>query len=377
MKTRLWLFLIAFGLIFSACDKDAEFSSNGTSRNIAHLGDDYIFTVDADNDTTSTVLIAGQNQEVGRVEVKLTDNYITVTYRTYPGWFLTETHLHIARDEEELFAQITNRAGNPRIGNFDYGTEEDIFQTSWETEIPITEDGCYVIAAHAVVAGLDAEGGGYVNLDAFAASLPETATIMVKYASGFEKPKAYFPEVIVSEADFLNETWPGWCIQTDAIINQNQAYNNVAVHSSYEDLSELGYDADFLIKLNWILNKKYVDKGYTYGDVAIAIWTLLNGATQFDDANLGDVELFPHRPLNPEYIGEYDAARINEILGEAALIESFTPECGDIIAIVFTHGSQDLIIEYPFPCYQDETAWGQGGLFEGNSWAMFFGVCSN
>jgi hypothetical protein len=379
MKTKIFLMFIAFSLLFYACEKDAEYKFDG--RDIAHLGDDYVFQVDADG-IAVTKLIAGQNQYVGTVEVKMGEETITVTYNTDPGWFLTETHLHIAKDEDELFAQITNRAGNPRIGNFAYGAE-DIFQTKWEividkSEISPGSEGCYAIAAHAVVASLDAEGGVYISLNTFAANLPETATIAIDHPTNNEE--SYF-KVHVSDADFINGTWPGWCIQTGAdILPGPPPTYETEVFSSFETVP--GYEAEILMKINWILNQNFIELNesgtpvyFTYGDLQIAMWTLLHGYDIFNTDVKDELRATSPDPLYPSVIGSWTEEKVNEILTQVKDITEFAPECGDVLAIVFIHNGQDVIIEYPYPCYQDETAWGQGGLFKGNSWAMFFKVC--
>ena len=394
MKTKLWLFLVSFALVYSACQKEAEFSNTlngGSSRDILHLGDDYVFTVD-ENGVAQTDLIAGQNQIVGKVKVELTDDDIIVTYKTNPGWFLTETHLHIAKDEDALFAQITNRAGNPRIGNFDYGTEEDIFQTSWEITIPKeeikppSENGCYAIAAHAVVAGVSEEGG-YFDLNAFALSLPETAAIEVTWPDFVNNPGAvsYFPNVNVTEADFLNGDFPGWCIQADFNIFEDEVYNAL-VYSYNEQVP--GYDAEFLKKVNWIINKKFVENyGYTYADVQIAIWLLRHDIDIYTNENwISDLDGLGGQVMRRAYLGRlgsgYFEDNIKAILeGAASNYEDFVPACWDVIAVVFRtpDNIQDIIVEYPVPCDLvgdgHETAWGQGGLFGGNSWAMYFEIC--
>ncbi len=394
MKTKLWLFLISFALVFSACEKDAEFSDtfSGGGRDIAHLGDNYVFTVDADG-VTETMLIAGQNDTVGTVKVKLTESEIIVTYYTDPGWFLTETHLHIAKNEEILFAQVTNRGGNPRIGNFDYGAE-DISKTSWEIEIPKENispqpedwDGCYVIAAHAVVTGVSEEGG-YFDLNAFALSLPETATIQVTWPDFANNPDAvsYFPNVSLTEADFLNGDFPGWCIQADLNIMEEEY--DASVYSYNEEVP--GYNAEFLKKVNWIINQKFVeDFGYTYADVQIAIWLLRHDIDIFTNDEWTDaLRAIGSTALSRTYVGRlnqgYFEDNIKDILVRAAAnYEDFVPACDDVIAIVFItpFGIQDIIVEYPVPCVPvgdgSETAWGQGCLFtERGSWAMYFKVC--
>lgn len=368
MKTKnLWYFLILMGLAFAACEKDADFRGGppdhaGKGSVIATLDNDNDCVIDVIDGIAETDLIAGQHKKVGTVKVEFENGNIIVTYETLPGWLITETHLHIGEHDKDF---PLNRAGNPMIGLFQFGDDHDfkkvdglkvIYTIPWE-------NGCKYIAAHAVVKGID-----YANdLDAFALLLPETASIKVDNPN--DVLKSYF-NVTVSEGGILDGVWPGWCIELGTSISPGSSYD-ADVFSSYNNS---GYDQEFLMKVNWILNQNFVEHGYTKGDVQIAIWMLLLGETLFDSQALDDTA--PPDPFIT--IGPYDEDRINAILNMVDQDDfEFYPECGGVIAIVFKHNKQDLIIEYPVPCEKgEETAWGQGCRFvERGNWAMYFKVC--
>ena len=378
MKTKLWYYLIMMGLVFAACEEDADFRGGppdhaGKGRVIATLDSEYDCVIPVIDGISQTDLIAGQHKKVGTVKVEFEGDYIIVTYETLPGWKITETHLHIGEDNEDF---PLNKAGNPMIGLFQFGDDHDfkkvdglkvIYTIPWE-------NGCKYIAAHAVVKGVDYTK----DLDAFAMVLPETATVIVnnpKYVK-----KSYF-DVTVSEGGILDGVWPGWCIELNIQISPGTPYK-ADVFSSYKE--KYGYDEEFLMKVNWVLNQGFVKLDgdgkpvyYTKGDVQIAIWLLLWGEYEFNKDVKKRLEETSPNPLNREIIGDYDGDRINKILKEAAMVDKFFPECGDVIAIVFENKSQDLIIEYPVPCKKgEETAWGQGCLFnERGNWAMYFMAC--
>lgn len=328
-----------------------------------------------------TDLIAGQNKVVGTVEVVIEQDEIIVTYQTDEGWYITETHLHITVDYTGF---PLNRPGNPQIGLFEYGDDHDSKEVIGNTVVytidrgeidPLSEFECYYIAAHAVVQGIGDENGT-VDLAAFAQILPETATIKVDHPE--DDITSYF-NVTVTNAGILDGIWPGWCVQTGEGINPGDYYDTY-VYSTYEDLSGYNYNADFLMKLNWIINQKFTEppQGFTYGEVQLAIWSIKLGLDEFDYDALSATE-----PPNPFVtIGDYDPDNVNQILDWANDVEDFVPGCGDVIAVAFIDGShQDLIIEYPVVCkFGKETAWGQGCLFNDNgSWAMWFkvGTCNN
>ncbi len=398
---KLLIILPLIGLFFASCEKEDAFLDDqnlkrgGPPSHANAGGNDSGTTSDnnnANNDFNGeTPLIAGQHYEVGTVKVEFDNGNIIVTYETKDGWFITETHLHISEDENDF---PTNTPGNPMIGLFKYGNDHEfkevdnnkvIYTIPWDAS-------CFYIAAHAVVVNTSEEGD-FINLEAFAASLPETATISIEYP--YSGGPAYFPEVDVTNADFLNGKYLGWCINTDQIILDNENYHGTRVYSSYDEDIPI-YKADFLMKLNWIINENFVGKDageelgkYTYGDVQIAIWTLFHEIVFHEEYTLEDwlkdLRGYGTDPLNPTYIGdkyigpeyEKNRNRIKEILNQADEITDFVPECGGVIAIVLIDDDhQDLIIEYPFPCYQDETAWGQGCRFvERGNWAMYFKVC--
>ncbi|GEM_PF-2342689 len=390
MKTKLFLIIFGVGLLFTACEKDdflldkddnlkrgggppPHANAGGQSRDIATTDPDCILEIT--NGAWETPLIAGQHHEVGTVKVEIENSTMTVTYLTEPGWYLSETHLHVAKSLDDF---PLNPAGNPQIGLFDYG-EENLSRSVAKYEIELDNDSdCYYVAAHAVVKGLG-DSNGTIDLEAFAKLLPETASIEVDHPN--QNTDSYF-KVHISDAGILNGSWPGWCIETDAEIVPGLEPPYVTnVFSSYDDVP--GYEGEFLMKLNWILNQNFVytssngNGDFTYGDVQIAIWTIYNGFDTFDDNAKKYLENTNPNPFSQSVIGTWKRERVNEILNQVRDINEYFPGCGDIIAIVFTHDDQDFVIEYPLACeYGEETAWGQGCLFvERGNWAMYFQVC--
>lgn len=369
MKTKLWLFLIALPLVFTACEQGDDFGF-GPPAGKGIKGGRVVAELKASDCMVNgvTPLIAGQHYEVGKVTVKNDGVNIVVTYETNPGWFITETHLHITKDR---LGFPVNSAGNPMIGIFMFGNEHEFKKVDGNKVIYTIpwEPACYYIAAHAVVSGF-ANIDGKIDLEAFAQLLPETATVAIDHPAN--NTNSYF-NVHVSNAGFLNGKWPGWCIQTGAEIAPGSQYDT-KVYSSYENVP--GYDAGILMKINWILNQRFIGQGYSYGEIQIAMWTLLLGYEEFNNVVQAQLQGTVPNPLVSSVIGPWTAEKVNNILSQVIDITDFIPECGGVIAVVFVHNAQDLIIELPVTCGGNETAWGQGCRFvEQGNWAMYFQVC--
>lgn len=98
-------------------------------------------------------LIAGQNITAGEVCIYNDTSNVIVTYKTYDEWLISETHLWIGTDLEDM---PTTKVGNPKIGNFPY-KEENVNLNISTLIIPYSEigdiscDTTLFIAAHASI----------------------------------------------------------------------------------------------------------------------------------------------------------------------------------------------------------------------------------
>jgi len=112
-------------------------------------------------------LIAGQYINVGQVVVTHDETNVYVLYETIDGWYMTETHLHIARTVED----IPQANGNPIPGLFDYSMIHNPPVQVYEYTVPICSflgggwsDGDeFVITAHAVVQKQITENGLWIE----------------------------------------------------------------------------------------------------------------------------------------------------------------------------------------------------------------------
>ena len=104
-------------------------------------------------DPAVITLYAGQDIDVGTVSVWNDDTTLYVKYETTGDWVMTETHLAVA---EELDDIPQTRKGNPIPGRFEYKMEHDPAVQAFTYAIPLgTWESCdihdLVIAAHAKV----------------------------------------------------------------------------------------------------------------------------------------------------------------------------------------------------------------------------------
>lgn len=106
-------------------------------------------------------LNAGQTIDAGTVTVENDVDNLYVTFTATAPWWLSETHLHVANT---LAGIPTNRKGNPKIGNFEYQVAYDPLVSEYTYTIAKADLGLVdgnnslVVAAHAVVVQLDANG---------------------------------------------------------------------------------------------------------------------------------------------------------------------------------------------------------------------------
>jgi len=110
-------------------------------------------------------LIAGQDEEIGTVTVIEDEGAISVTYTLDEGWHMTESHLHLAEDCDDI---PQTGPGNPKVGQFEYGMPYDpsvqadtivVDRTSgWDAEDTLC------VAAHAAVFK-DTNGDGLYDPD--------------------------------------------------------------------------------------------------------------------------------------------------------------------------------------------------------------------
>ena|SRR3989338_8776292 len=134
---------------------------------------------------------------------------------------------------------------------------------------------------------------------------------------------SYF-DITIQDEGLLNGTYKGWCGDWTTHIEHDVLYS-AKFYSSYAELPEGLVDhPENLDEVNWILNQHFVGKAsptglgvYTYSDVQLAIWSLLD--TFYDDST----------------VGPYSQARVEELASAAVRLGSgFYPKCSQVVGIL-------------------------------------------
>lgn len=216
-------------------------------------------------------------------------------------------------------------------------------------------------ASIAYLGSFASTGSASFNVDTFndeidALGTPETR-VRVTYAQNGDP--SLFPSTEVDldgdgNADF---DLVGWCVDTDHTIHQNQWYC-ADIFSSYAYPDGLDDTvSDNLDVVNWILNQDVIGQPsggfgpYTYGDVQMAIWSLVEDA-------------FSNNGLGP-----WDMNRVQNILTIAGLAVPFDepsvdyfPPCGGVAGVILKPVNCDngndhqiliaqmLVSEFPVVC---------------------------
>jgi predicted heme/steroid binding protein len=112
--------------------------------------------------TVVNTLYAGQNINVGTLNISNDCQNLTVTYEMAGNWTLQETHLEIATSFESI---PMTKSGNPVIGHFTYKNEELPEGSIIDTYvIPVNgKNGTVYIAAHAVVSNQNSDEGAWAS----------------------------------------------------------------------------------------------------------------------------------------------------------------------------------------------------------------------
>jgi hypothetical protein len=303
---------------------------------------------------SEVILYAGQNIDVGTVNVAVVGDNYEITYNiTNDNYCLSQTHLSVVTNKADF--PIT-KTGNPIPGQFEYSESHDCVKTYTYT-VP-TSKGTY-IAAHAVVNCISD-----VETEGFEATLPDEVDVCVT-DKGEGAVDSYF-NITIDPENSLTGDYNAWCADVDLSLENGQCFTG-DVYSSYETLPEGKFEhPENFGAVNWLMNQDFIGTeatpelgNYTKGDIQIAIWRLV------DDGVC----------IACNYTGPYDNDRIDMLVAWALGNTDFVPSCGEnvVIIIVPNDNKQPIFITIPAPCGDcEETAMGAGCDFPGNNWFTYF-----
>ena len=313
-------------------------------------------------------LYAGQHQLVGTVSVSDDGANLYVNYQlTDSTWLLQTTHLYVGATAPKKNAP----------GSFQFH-HEGVFSETDAYEIPLSELGGagteLFVAAHAEVRRIV----GYEDLDydAFDSSLPTSAPVSFLPVQGTSD--AYW-NITVSGGSSIDGSYEGWCIDAGRILPPGNVYTANVLSSLDPNLADYGVleKPENIDLINYILNQDLVGQPspsggvYTYGDVQVAIWTLI------DDE------------ISTAGLGPWTQQHVDEIVDDAELNGSgYLPGCNDRVAVILVPVDpagniigQVTIIVLTFPCEPtlggEETAWAKGDYTfsrgrSRRSWGSYF-----
>ncbi len=310
-------------------------------------------------------LLAGQDINVGKVCVWHDTDNLYVKYETTGGWKMTETHLAVATDLDD----IPQKNGNPIPGQFlPYSTKHDPAVTEWTYEIPLgLGSEPLVIAAHAKV------------------QLPEllSAPITASVASGDALGDVLLDNVLHIAEDTLNPgypidysgpyagtpspavlTWkhPSWPTITGAQWISSAYYTEAPVSNNSWRL----FTRNIVIPLNAV----NITGTLTSMTADNAEEVYLNGTLIGSDGEVygpygdnhewGTIDEFPD--LNLSLWTNTLEVMVRNYPGSSSSTANPT-------GLIYKLDYQYQIVEREL---QTETAWGAGEDFEGKNWATYF-----
>lgn len=136
--------------------------------------------------------------------------------------------------------------------------------------------------------------------------------------------QSYF-EITITDSGLFNGAYPGWCGDWTTHIQHDVQYST-RFYSPYSEIPEGLVDhPENLDEVNWIINQNFVGKNspggygiYTYSDVQLAMWSLLDNF--YDDSTAG--------PYSPQ--------RVDEIANAARTQGSdFYPRCSQKVGMLW------------------------------------------
>ena len=114
------------------------------------------------------IVYAGQDMEVGTMQVSNDQEHLFVSYHITGGWCMMETHVHVATTLEGF--PLVGRWETPAPGQFDYKSEHEcVAEYQYVIDLGGWEAGDeLIIAAHAVVQKADVTETAWAGRDRFA-----------------------------------------------------------------------------------------------------------------------------------------------------------------------------------------------------------------
>lgn len=315
-----------------------------------------------EDDPYTTDLLAGQNMDVGDVEVWNDADNLYVKYVVdKEGWCMTETHLHVAESEENIPQTEAkgrgNGGGNPTPGQFEYTNDTHQCITEYTYEIPLdnfdvdcSED--LTIAAHAAVIKVE-EGCMDIYSDNTTTFEGYTSDNSGNAVLAWVHPN-WNPSLdyTFSYAEWIWESYRTLEPVNGSVVDFYKGFNIPGMYLLDSD-AEMSITADNGYEL-------YVNDNFIGSAQLNEGWR---------DSNLNDSYVDSH---GWESVESYDISD-NLTCGDNEIWIAAANEQQDGGTIGSNPGG---VIYEAEVCYEavinEETAWGNGSDFDGANWATYF-----
>lgn len=273
-------------------------------------------------ESVTWTLYAGQTIDVGTITAYIdTDGVIHVDYEIIDDWTLTESSVAIVAvdaddcdDCEDYFP--TTKAGNPKIGQFPYTSDEftdHTYEIPMDDEDIAGDDGngfeygeCLCIATHAVVE--KGTGDDYQTQTGWAGDHDFDGNSWAKYFCFKPAKKPIFPTDVKIKMYFTHygaESY--WGVQVFDGVDYDLPYGNLEAMTyvgwcvDKDHTMSTGWHTDFLMdpmtwdntiewdKINWILNNRDDYPACDRDEVQNAIWHFTDGLVLTEGSDADDL----------------------------------------------------------------------------------------
>jgi len=384
MKKLIYLIVLTLilGLVLTGCLSNVGQVPTNEQSGITYL------TKGTEAEPDVFTLYAGQNIDVGNVEVWNDTVNLYVKYVADDPWCLTETHLHVATS----LGVIPQKNGNPIPGKFDYKDEHDCVADCTYT-IPLAgPDVKLFIAAHAVVERT--ETGTFMPELTWQRSLePDSTLFFPGYGATWTPTEAFAIPLDPNQTVWDNGLYFNNLVPIDhEWASWEYAYNNGGSYDGYSDLRR--FHATFTVPAGYTVTGGSLYAPHFTNGIPINdnIYIFLNGSDNLifwggTRVTLGQI---PNTFLG--------------VTGHVALLGTVEPEetvwyipctipgvtgfvSGGNFIDIFTEenerwgGMGKLILELNYEKTYSESAWAVNGEglnyigslpFPGNNWATYF-----
>jgi len=348
MKKLYYLIVLTviLGLVLTGC----LLSNVGQVPTTEQSGIAYL-TRATEDDPDEITLFAGQIIPVGTVEVWDDTVELTVKYNVPDPWCITETHLHVSNDKVDI---PVNKKGNPIPGHFEENDEHDcVHEVTYIYNLDdkgwgLCED--LYIAAHAVVVKQLTDGG-------CAASVSD-------YSQGTEKDgspvRSERSEPIYALGGIDNDFFSlGFVDETSGGYIVLEFADYVGTSLTVVEQSP---------GTNW--KSSNFPLGYPLEQAKVYVSTESDNPTDWTYLGMANNQIAIADATGQSHENVFD---LEECIKFVKIVDQTDPELHSGSADAF-----DLDAVCGGPCYQYETAWGDGERFvEKGNWATYFTYKTN